>query len=57
VYWLDGVGRRVLYRTLGAGQRYLQASARGDIWVVTSGAGRCEGIYLTGDVPARVRLR
>ena len=57
VFWLDGFGRRVLYRTLESGQRHVQASSGGDVWVVTNGAGRCEGIYQAGDIPSRAVLK
>jgi hypothetical protein len=45
VYWLDGQGKRVLYKTLGPFEGYIQPTFATDSWVVTNAAGQCINIF------------
>lgn len=45
VYWLDFSGQRQLYRTLGAGESYVQQTVGGHIWEVTGDGGACLGHF------------
>ena len=57
IYWLNSLGQRVLYRTLAAGQRYVQRSAEAHSWVVTDIIGTCQAIYVVGGLPGKAVLR
>ena len=57
VHWLNGLGGRVLYRTLAPGERYVQLTPAAHPWVVTDGIGRCQTVVLASGIPTRAVLR
>ncbi len=46
IYWLDYTGKRVLYKTLGAGASYVQQTWVTHPWVAINAAGACIGYVI-----------
>lgn len=46
IYWLDYIGKRVLYKTLGAGASYVQQTWLTHPWVAINAAGACIGYVI-----------
>jgi len=57
VYWLNYSGARVLYKTLGPSQSYLQQTYVTHPWVAADTAGTCVAIFLPAQGPGVARIR
>jgi len=52
LFWIDSGGRRVPYGSIPGGERHLQHTYAGHVWLVTTGDTNAVAVYLAGETPA-----